>query len=461
MLQADPLSSFAEMANLRSLPVELIFEICTKLKSSPADLSRFSRTCISLRNIAQPVLFTSVDPPDPATCDMLVKFLRSLRSRPDLAAHLLSFRDGAGGFIHQRRIPEGDRDYINQVLADLELPILTYLEVDDADWSQGSDYTWIIELIVLHAPNLASLKVTAQWGWRLPILRAYAVRFENGPFLPRLRSLQICRDIDANRGNPTVPIDYILDICAAAPQLDDLYIHNPASYFGLRVSPRVNPFSRIRRLHFGNWSSCDADKIGEFMAAAPKMETVILRWKPFMTMVNWGKCWAVDIWKALAVRKRTLKEIRLHIDAGTVDFDRLDDDQQEAFEPLEVGETDRYSLRDFEKLEVLEIGWMALRVLTESWERQYPDDYFGHWENIFPRGIREVTLPDNSDHLHYLAKAVESGCYPALKKVAVESQGWSRSPSPDNAEGQLESAFARAGVKFGQGEYSWWHEDWF
>lgn len=149
------------------------------------------------------------------------------------------------------------------------------------------------------------------------------------------------------------------------------------------------------------------------------------------------------------MRKDTLKEIYLDIWSGTVNYLHLDDRDLEEFEYLEIGVTERYSLADFTRLEVLEAGEMALPGLTNAWKRRHSGDTHGHWAEIFPRGIREVTLPYVIRYLEGLAEAVEAGRYTALRKARVRDRGYHAPHGPNEAISKLETAFMGAGVKFG------------
>jgi len=266
---------------------------------------------------------------------------------------------------------------------------------------------------------------------------------------PRLRILQIshyyssCDRFD-------VPFREFVSICAAAPNLEELWTYNPGSEGGV---PYPYPLRSLRRLEFDDICGMDEDLLFNMLASIEKLEVFGLIWYPSGDTYNWsGEGTAADAWKALVLQKDSLKEIRLDI---------LRDDGEYV---MEVGRLKWYTLDRFKKLEVLKVGEFALQVLREKWRSRQPipptnDD--GFLEGLSPKSIKEVTFwePDGGlvESMRRFAGAATQGEYSDLKRLAAAPpeqmsdryfEGWRGESEWVRASEDLQRAFARSGVVF-------------
>lgn len=176
------------MPQLTDLPAELFREICFHIclnqhENGHHNLSRLSRTCTQLRNIIQPLVFTAFVHRQ-SSRDQLIQLLRSLTHRPDLAQHLKYLCiDQADA---ETPLSTPDLDLVKTTLAKLNLPTNHPHEFTYSSFNQLP----IIELILLHTPNLTHLTIPVNHEWEFLFLPNYASQTQNPPLLPRLHTFQ-------------------------------------------------------------------------------------------------------------------------------------------------------------------------------------------------------------------------------------------------------------------------------
>ncbi|KAK0622481.1 hypothetical protein B0T14DRAFT_388518, partial [Immersiella caudata] len=113
---------------------------------------------------------------------------------------------------------------------------------------------------------------------------------------------------------------------------------------------------KLKMLEFDEVCGINEELLRKMVESAPELEVFGLVWNPTGDAYNWsGEGTAADVWKALGLRRETLREVR-------VDILRE--------EELEVGKLGWWSLEGFRKLEVLKVGELALEVLREAWRER-------------------------------------------------------------------------------------------
>lgn len=178
-----------KMASLTDLPAEILSRIITYLPHDDK-LAHTMLVCRRLRDIVEPVLYSSITLPD-GTEDTggVVNVLRTLSSRPDLARCVTALSSG--------RILLRDRDYadftglvcllprlhvldVMPVVTDLDLThlrlkSLLFLFPDDIFYDEGEDpmdivarHFWMPTLRILQIERIA---LEGQWGHLFPLER--------------------------------------------------------------------------------------------------------------------------------------------------------------------------------------------------------------------------------------------------------------------------------------------------
>lgn len=441
------------MGILDQLPTELLLQICLALcrnmgEVGQANLSRLSRTCRRLRDLAQPLVFTAVNR-NGITHAYQIKLIRALEMRPDLARNLKCIIIGLSS-DYEPDISPDDCAYIQSLLAKFKLPAPISARWDKEKMG-GPARLFLTELILLHTPHLTHLELPMNPEWELPILSHFADHNAPPPtpLLPRLSILQLSHYYSSG-DRWDIPFREFVSVCAAAPSLEELWTYNPGSEGGAKYP---YPLGNLRRLEFEDVCGMDEGLLFNMLASIEQLEVFGLLWHPSGDSYNWtGEGTAADAWKALVLQKESLKEIRLDILRGEGDY------------VMEVGRLKWYTLDRFEKLEVLKVGEFALQVLREKWRSRQPvppanDD--GFLEGLFPKTIREVTFwePDGGlvGSMPRFAAAVAQGECPDLKRVVIAPPenmsdrwfpGWLGQSEWVGASGDLHRAFARSGVVF-------------
>lgn len=441
------------MGILDRIPTELLLQICLALcrnmgEVGQANLSRLSRTCRRLRDLAQPLVFTAVNR-NGITHAYQIKLIRALEMRPDLARNLKCIIIGFSS-DYEPDISPDDCAYIQSLLAKFKLPAPISARWDEEKIG-GPARLFLTELVLLYTPYLTYLELPMNPEWELPILSYFADQDAPPPtpLLPRLSILQVSHYYSSG-DRWDIPFREFVSVCAAAPNLEELWTYSPGSEGGAKYP---YPLGNLRRLEFEDVCGMDEGLLFNMLGSIEQLEVFGLLWHPSGDSYNWtGEGTAADAWKALVLQKESLKEIRLDILRGEGDY------------VMEVGRLKWYTLDRFEKLEVLKVGEFALQVLREKWRSRQPvppanDD--GFLEGLFPKTIREVTFwePDGRlvGSMPRFAAAVAQGECPDLKRVVIAPPenmsdrwfpGWLGQSEWVGASGDLQRAFARSGVLF-------------
>lgn len=434
----------AGQAGLRELPVELLLAICSALCRGRADMghvdmSRLSRTCRHLRDTLQPLVFSSCSRHD-NTRAQHVQFLRALTLRPELAQCVKHLRLG-WSIANGDPIPPSDLRIIDSVAAKFHLPSDTSQEFT----VDCFNYLPAIELILLHTPNLMHLNLPLNPEWGLVFLPDHVSSNPSSVLLPRLTTLHIDHYYSSG-DNFELPLNVVMTLCAAAPNLQYLHTCNPSGSPDEANWDYPGLLSNLRRLEFDGVCLTQPDVLREIFKRATRLETVGITWHPTAASYNWCENrTAADVWEMLRTRKGTLREVRL-------DICRVYDQEGE----WSLGRVEWSSLGDFEKLEVLKVGEYALEVLKQAWQTKTDEvGMGGFFEDLVPRGIKEVTLwqpgADLIPAVRRLGDAVTRGLFSALEKVVVAPTGrvdWIDESDWRNARVELQGVFERRRVKF-------------
>lgn len=450
--------------SIADLPVELIRHICSFLtprcviekqpypcrdcvcrrpgchtwfKGQP-DVSRLSRTCKPLRDVVQPFVFQCYPDYGSRPAHRLISFVRTLIARPDLRHHVrvLTFtEDGRAGLD----------------LADKQLVHTTAVQLGLSDlpdyWSEEHDYRLLpLELALVHTPNLEYLRMPLDYDWTFHLLPRLA-EAAHPPSFPRLKAIEVREYFIAGDrfDASTEPVETLARL---APNLDSLCLPDPNWLDCGGGDGAFAPLPSLRRLYWQQPCSANMKQMAGLLAGAPRLEVLALPWDAMAAYDDFcDDRTTTEAWDAVAVRKDTLRELRLDVRCDTAQ-----------------GEGERDSLRDFERLEVLKVDGTALETLRRAWKRKNGrakvDSFLS---TFFPPSIREVTFwrPDGREMeaaMLRLAKVAAVGRYPNLKSVVLapseksDRQGyydeWVNADNWNGVKHELEELFGQGGVKF-------------
>lgn len=435
------LTGSKQRVGLADMPVELMSHICSFLcihctgertrwpMMRQTALSRLSRTCRRLRDIAQPIIFHSFSTRR-SDEHRLARLLRTLSTRPDLALHMKSLV--LAEKPQHGNLCEADRLFVQAVVARLGLGHLP------DHWTETEGHPLLLaELILNYTPNLEDLQIPLSPDWELGIVRHQAAKPFR--FLPKLRVLEITFYYISGdrRGLSTGQITGLL---SAAPSLEELRVPT-LSLMYMRL-----PLSSLIRFEF--WENCCVapEFLHMIMVSCPHLRAFALHWDALDDPYDFVEDRrTVDAWDALALRVDTLREISLDVRGD-----------------LPLGEGDRCSLSDFAQLQVLRVDGHSLNVLRQAWLRQNHHARIDSFlSQLLPRSIRHVTFwrldGALTDAMLRLAKVVSVGRYPNLKSVTLapsaradrpEYDEWPNASAWNAVLDDLVQVFGKRGVRF-------------
>ena len=447
--------------SITNLPVELIRHICSFLtprcvtENQPypcpecvrrrpgchgwfmgqLDVSRLSRTCKPLRDVVQPVVFQCYPDFGQRPVHRLISFVRTLVARPDLRHHVRFLMFTEAGHTD---LDPADNHFVHTTTTRLGLPDLP------DHWNDGCepDYRLLpLELALAHTPNLEYLRMPLDYDWNFHLLPQLATS-QHPPSLTHLKAIEVCQFFIAGDRFDACT-DPVETLALLAPNLDSLCLPDPNWLGGGAFAPLPN----LRRLYWQAPCSANMEQMAGMLEAAPRLEVLALPWD---AMADYDDCCddrtTTEVWDAVAVRKDTLRELRLDVRDDTPH-----------------GEGERESLRDFERLEVLRVDGHALETLRRAWKRgnrvARVDSFLS---GFFPPSIREVTFwrldgAEMEAAMLRLAKVVAVGRYPNLRRVVLapseksDRQGydeWLNASNWNGVKDELEELFGQGGVKF-------------
>ena len=466
------------MTSLVDLPVELLRAICSQLRtnkdsSGHSDVSRLSRTCRWHRDTIQPLVFTAFAPDsNTPVCPRILQLINALILRPDLAQHL-KYIDLAD-IDCDDPLSENESHLLNSIITKLSLQSL-----DPGFLTKPRPNPLpVIELLLLHTPNVVHLHLALSEVWRPFFLPSILISSRNTTLLPNLITLTLTHQLIYNYHWDLGLPNFLTILRAAAPNLRHLCTDNPGSETQLEVATLTSnnldcsidmsiypPLPNLLHLNFDAVCSLSPDVLRGIVSAAPRLEVFALS-----TASNWDSgtgvgdsdrdCTVVDVWEVLWLRRETLREVRVDI-MGYGNRQEWGRGMEMAVDSAKLALAG--SIGEFTRLEVLKVGGYALGVLEEMW-RESGGDHDGFVEKLLPRGIQEVTFwePEGSwmGALRQLAGVlalVKQARFPDLVSVVVapvpESdvdifREWKAKEDWLRASGELVKQFQGAGVRF-------------
>ncbi len=506
----------SKVYHVTEMPLELLLHIfsflspdcaaglpaCRHRSSDKPNFARLSLVSRRFRDVAQPILFHCF--PD-FHCNNIVHRLvclaRTLAARPDLAQHMkyINMREPLEGLAD---LDAADKQYVESELLCLGLPAVNpYWNVD----GEGRYRLLPLELLLLRTPRLATLLIPLDYDWHLHVIPQLVNHQDKAkpspPLLPHLRNLKVERFFIAG-DRFEASLAAVNSLACAAPGLETLSLPTPSSEAWF---PPGGCLRALRALHFRNGVCIDADLLASMLEAAPALEVLTLDLDALAdAQAPSGGSRSVEaLWEVLEVRADTLRELWLDVRAdrmpprggrreyglalanglvqGLARAHGVGAGQGLGFGPwlaqgLAAGladefgeesdgeESERDSLVDFERLEVLKVDGHALSALRRAWERKNrhpPVD--GFLAGMFPPGIREVTfwrldgLAMRAAMDEFARVAADRG-YPRLQKVRLApsrrtynnqwAERWVDQGAWNAAVGALTEKFARGGVVF-------------
>jgi hypothetical protein len=342
--------------------------------------------------------------------------------------------------LHEPRneLDATDKEIVQESIKQLGLPpIPDHWNID----GEGQYRLVPLEIVLARTTNLEYLRMPVDYDWNLCLLPQLVK--SKPPFLTKLKGLEVTHYFIAG-DRFEVSIDAVNAVAHAAPNLEMLSLPSPNWDYGDAPTPLAN----LRRLYFQNGCSINPDHLASMLESAPELEVVALHWDALDDAYDDVEDQrTTDAWDALEKRKDTLREIRLDIRDDT-----------------ELGEGERDSLKDFEKLEVLKVNWHALKPLRAAWKRKHPfaklDSFLSA---MFPPSIKEVTFwaldsKIMKEAMLRFAKVVAVGRYPNLRSVVLgppeeeDDRKWfgeyRNTGDWSGMEDELEEDFGKGGVRF-------------
>ncbi len=397
-------------------------------------ISRLSRTCKALRDAVLPLVFQCYSDAGPSAVRRIILLARTLVARPDLRQHVRFIMSGGG----HEDIPLEEGQFVRDGIVQLSLPA-----VPD-HWSTDGEpgYRLLpLELLLAHTPNLEYLRMPLDYDWDLHILPQLVKN--HPPLLPALKSLEVSHYFIAG-DRFDISMNAVETIAAHAPNLEAMCLPDTAFSRGTTFTPLPN----LRKLYWQTPCAANPDALAAMLDAAPRLEVLALPWDALADNYDYceDRC-TTDVWKAVECRKDSLRELRLDVRDDT---------------PQGTGEdSERESLTDFAKLEVLMVDGHALGSLRAVWKRKNKRAKMDSFlSTMFPPSIREVTFwrPDGVElqaAMLRFAKVVSVGRYPNLKSVVLAPSqksdrydDWHNTDEWNGVKLELEEMFGKGGVKF-------------
>ncbi|KAL5361000.1 hypothetical protein BJX96DRAFT_184911 [Aspergillus floccosus] len=381
-------------------------------------LSQLSQTCRALRADLQPMLFRAYDHGS-RPVSHLIKFLRAIVSRPDLAAAVtkLTFHQP----LDHTTLSATDRQFIETCITDLGL------HPPPVDWH-----------LEAYSPNLQNLDLPVNEEWRLEIFESFPGA-RNEITFPRLRTLSIYYYyISGDRWG----IDYsqIATLLEVSPNLEHLALPTLEGFYEERSE--LPALDSVKTLDLGE-SASGAFFVISCLARCKSLRTFTLHWLSSTGYDESHEDWSItEVWDAMVHAKQTIEEITF-----------------ESSLDIPLGSPTAHStssLADFTKLRVLNVDGRSLEAIYQAWRLKTGGVDMGEFvEQLLPAGIASLTIWDPNHvlipALFALAGCRSRGMYERLVQVTVGSSSvfdfWMPRPDWSRSEGSLRQEFARVGVQ--------------
>ncbi|GIC89464.1 uncharacterized protein Aud_005879 [Aspergillus udagawae] len=393
--------------SLDTLPVELLTEISSYLCAlccgtypyslSQKHLSRLSRTCRRLRDVCQPLLFDHYYYSSQSVAPLL-SFLRTLDARPDLAKCVTSLDFHEPG--HGENLDDEDRQLVESCIAKLGLPPLP----DDWPDYLGVERSLLVaELVVASCPNIEALKFPMNPEWMVSVLASLPKDLT----FAKLKRLDIWHYYISG-DHYAIGYGKISGLLHASPSLEHLSLPSIETFYPGKAG--VPTLEKLTDLDLGEGApppyflKCTLE-------ACPNLQTFRLHWVDTDGYDEDSEEWSpLDGWRTLQVVQSSVREITFETNIEFPDNDNV------------AGGVS--TLRDFARLEILEVGGSALQALYKVWahhSRHASMEQFVH--QVFPSTIKELTIwdPDASliEFVRLLTREAAREQYPRLARATI------------------------------------------
>ncbi|GES61450.1 F-box domain protein [Aspergillus terreus] len=421
--------------SLDSFPSELVTHIASYL--CPVEdsryqkaLSRLSQTCRALRDDLQPMLFRAYSHGS-RPVSHLIKFLRAIVSRPDLAAAVtkLTFHQ----MLDYTTLSTTDQQFIETCITDLGL------RPPPVDWHLESEWRHtILQTVVAYTPNLQVLEFPVNEERSLEIFESFPDA-RNEIIFPRLRTLSIYYYyISGDRWG----VDYsqVAPLLEASPNLENLALPTLEGFYEGRSD--LPALDSVKTLDLGE-SASGAFFVVSILTRCTSLRKFTLHWLSSTGYDESHEDWSIaEIWDAMVHAKQTLEEITfessLDIPLGSPTMHSVS------------------SLAGFMKLRVLNVDGRSLEAMFQAWRLKTGGVDVGEFvEQLLPAGATWLTIWD-PNHVLIPALLALAGCrarglYEHLAQVTIGSSSvfncWMPRPDWSRSEGLLRREFARVGVQ--------------
>ncbi|GIK00083.1 hypothetical protein Aspvir_004098 [Aspergillus viridinutans] len=401
--------------SLDTLPVELLTEISSYLCAiccgtypnslSQKHLSRLSRTCRRLRDVCQPLLFDHYYHSS-ESMTRLLSFLRTLDARPDLAKCVTSLDFHEPGYAEN--LDDEDRQLVESSIAKLGLPPLP------AEWH---DYLLerrllVAELVVASCPNIKVLRVPMNPEWTVSVIAS----LPKDVVFARLKKLDVWL-FYVSGDHYAIKYGKISGLLHASPNLEHLRLPSIETFYPGEAE--VPTLEKLTDLDLGEGAP-PPYFLNCVLEACPNLQKFRLHWVDSDGYDEDSEEWSpLDGWRALQRVQSSVREI---IFETNIEFP--DDDN------VEEGVS---TLRDFARLEILEVGGSALQALHKVWahhNRHASMEQFVY--QVFPSTIKELAIwdPDASliEVVRLLTRETAREQYPRLARINISRSeylsGW-------------------------------------
>ncbi|KAL2845482.1 hypothetical protein BJY01DRAFT_247637 [Aspergillus pseudoustus] len=426
-----------DQQKLPTLPYELVTQIGSNLCSveelnSLRALSQLTQTCRALRVTFQPLLFQSYSHYSQPV-SRLVAFLRTIVSRPDLAAAVttLIFWDP----LSSTSLNSIDKLFIETCIRNIGL------SPPAGDWHiEGSNRHIPIEAVLAYTPNIESLTIPVNEDWALDLLLAFAGASPKMEF-PRLRYLSIYYYYISG-DHWAINYGQIQPLLEASPHVEHLALPTLEGFWEDSGNARIPPLKSVTTLDLGE-SSSGMFFITSIIRACGPLRKFSLCWIRSSGYDESHEDWnTLEVWDALALVKDTIEEIifepTTEIPLGTPTLKSVS------------------SLSGFTKLRTLKVDGRCLQGMLQAWTlKTGSSDMDDFVRQLFPSGLHTLAIWSPGSHLIpallALAKARSNGVYTDLVSVEVGAspvfKHWLPRPEWSSNEAELRGRFGAAGME--------------
>ncbi|KFX85831.1 hypothetical protein O988_09878 [Pseudogymnoascus sp. VKM F-3808] len=425
--------------SLNTLPHELVTQIglhlcAAKGSHSQRTLSQFTQTCKLLKDLFQPMLFRSYTHYNDRPLSHLLTFLRTIISRPDLAAAVtdLSFHyppEVSGLTI-------ADRDFINTCVSGLGLPL------PPKNWHiEGPDRTIPLQTLIAYASrSLESLSLPVNEEWDLSLFPSFPNAVPEITF-PRLKRLAIeYYYIAGDRWG--IPYHQIAPLLEASPNLEYLSLPTLEGFWERQGMRKIPKMKSVKALNLGE-SSSGMFFITSMIKSCESLQSFELHWCTSSGYDESHEDWSiVKIWDALVHVRGSIQKIT---------FESIGDIPLGSPTANSVS-----SLLEFIDLKIIQVDGRAVEGILKAWTLKTGSSNMDEFvTQLLPAGIQSLTIwaPSHTliPALFALARGKSAGLYEGLTTVEIGTSPafkyWLPRPEWLRNQEELKEEFGRAGAQ--------------